>query len=269
MQTSKRSGVRQTRSEFAKNILKTFDVSRTGTLNREEVHAMCLAIVEEVAPLVQVLDTDIDIIMRVGGTTAKAEITVEEIPDALSAVLALKSENIFIHELFVKYDTDCSGNLPKDQLANLLTELTEGIIPSDEDLNFIIKQCDVSGDGAIEEDQIKAAIMSWYCLAEEETPMPTSIEEAKTSGYDDEQIEMFLKAAKEAGYKDDQIAEFMKARGIKPKSSSHKEISTDDEVNDKQPSDAPPVEQPEVGVSEVPPDETEVAATEGQAPVSE
>jgi Ca2+-binding EF-hand superfamily protein len=264
MEFNKRSGVRQTKTEFARKIMNVYNVSKTGSLNREEVHAMCLGIVEEVAPLVQVLESDIDIIMRVGGNTAKAEITVEEIPEALSAVLALKSENIFIHELFVKYDTDKLGWLHKDQLKSLLTELTEGVIPDDNDLEFIIKQCDVSGGDTIEESEIKAAIMSWYCLAEEETPMPTSIEEAKTSGYDDEQIEMFLKAAKEAGYKDDQIAEFMKARGIKPKSSSHKEISTEDEkvhVNDKQPSDAPVV-----GVSEVPADETEVAAAEGQAP---
>jgi Ca2+-binding EF-hand superfamily protein len=213
MKRSKRTAIRNAQAHYAQKILETFDVSKTGTLSREEVHAMCLSIVEEVAPKVGVLESDIDVIMRVGGETAHAEITVEEIPAALSAVLALKSENLFIHELFVKYDTDNSGNLPKDQLSNLITELNEGIIPNDNDLDFIIRQCDISGDGAIEEAQIKAAIMGWYCLAEE-TPMPASIEEAKSSGYTDEQIEEFLKEAKEAGFNDDQIAEFMQKKGI-------------------------------------------------------
>jgi len=163
-----------------------FDANRDGSLNHAEVMELCISITSEVAPNIGVTDADVDMVMRVGGETAKPEITAKDLPAALSAVLALKSENLALHELFVKYDTDHSGSLPKDQLSNLLQELNDGILPQSDDLDFILQQCDVSGEGAINEHEIKAAIIAWYCLTDEN--LPTSIEEARAHGYTDEQI---------------------------------------------------------------------------------
>lgn len=175
--------------------METYDKSKTGTLNRDEVREMCKGIVADVCPLAEVLESDVDSIMRVAGDRANEVVTIQEIPDALSVILALKSESIFNHELFVKWDTDKTGTLNKNQLAGFVTEITEGVIPDESDLDYMIQQCDVSGDGAIEEAQIKAAMMAWYCLSEQETPLPKTVEEAKQAGYNDEQIAVFLKTS--------------------------------------------------------------------------
>jgi len=210
MKRSRRLLIKNKQSEYVGLILQQFDVDKTGTLNREEVYALCMSIVSKVAPDIGVLDSDVDLVMRLGGDRAKAEVNIQEIPVALSAVLALKTSNVYIHELFVKYDVDHSNSLPKDELSNLLTELNEDIIPNEEDIDFIMKQCDISGDGAIQKDEIKAAIMGWYCLAEE-VPMPASVEEAKSRGYTDDQINNLLNA-NEAGYNDTQIADYVLKR---------------------------------------------------------
>eukprot|EP00615_Pteridomonas_danica_P009266 CAMPEP_0114360692 /NCGR_PEP_ID=MMETSP0101-20121206/24053_1 /TAXON_ID=38822 ORGANISM="Pteridomonas danica, Strain PT" /NCGR_SAMPLE_ID=MMETSP0101 /ASSEMBLY_ACC=CAM_ASM_000211 /LENGTH=198 /DNA_ID=CAMNT_0001505053 /DNA_START=116 /DNA_END=712 /DNA_ORIENTATION=- len=176
-------------------IMKGFDKDGSNSLNHDEVMDMCTTLTNEVAPNIGVSEEDIDMVMRVGGKTAKAEITHQDIPLALSAVLALKKENIFLHELFIKYDVDKSNSLPKDQLSNLLTEFNDGIRPTSDDIDYIIDQCDISGTHAIEENEIKGAITAWYCLVDENDP-PSSIEEAKRLGYSDEEIAEYLEMQK-------------------------------------------------------------------------
>ena len=139
-----------------------FDKSKTGKLNREEVRALCESIMNEVTPLLGgVTEDDIDQVMRIGGNMATPEITIEEIPTALSTVLALKSNNFRIHDLFKKHDTDNSGMLHTDQLKTLIAEINEGEMPTQEDIDYILKQCDTSGEGHITESQVKAAISAW------------------------------------------------------------------------------------------------------------
>jgi hypothetical protein len=77
-----------------------------------------------------------------------------------------------------------------------LTEVNDGIIPTDKDLDFVIAQCDLSGDGCVELAQMKAALTCWLCLAEE-AALPKTVEEAKEMGYTDDQIERVVAASNE------------------------------------------------------------------------
>ena len=83
-----------------------YDATKTGTLNHEEVKAMASELLTVWTPLVGgVTDEEVDLIMRIGGETAKPEITVEQLPLALSGMVALKETNQGLTELFAKYDT--------------------------------------------------------------------------------------------------------------------------------------------------------------------
>jgi len=143
-----------------------------------------------------VTDEDVDTVMRVGGDNAKPEITAEELPKALAIVMSLKRDNFRVHDLFDKHDKDKSGKLPKEQLVPLLTDLNEGIIPVDADVDFVIAQCDLSGDGCVERAQIKGAIACWWVRCEE--TLPLTVADAKAAGYSDEVIAEFQ--ADEAAY---------------------------------------------------------------------
>jgi len=179
-QLVQRHHVRSKQMNFSNQILLKFDHTKTGTLNREEVRNMCQDIVSEVAPNIGILDSDIDMVMRVGGETIKAEISVEDIPKALSSVLAIKSENEYFHELFLKYDSDSSGYLPKSQLKGLITEINDGNEPTSSDLDYVLNKFDHLGsifdNGVIHEDLIRAAIIGWYFKTEGvESPVPKTL----------------------------------------------------------------------------------------------
>jgi Ca2+-binding EF-hand superfamily protein len=191
VQRSRRASVKNDQARLVSKILETYDADRSNSLNHAEVLEMCLSIAGSVAPNIPITDADVEMVMRVGGPTAKAEITAADIPAALSAVLALKSENEFLHNLFVKYDHDQSGYLPRHQLSEFLTEINDGFIPCSFDLDYILEQCDLSHDGGIHEAEIKAATTAWYCLMDE-APLPKTTEEARALGYTQEQIDNYL-----------------------------------------------------------------------------
>ena len=90
-----------------------------------------------------------------------------------------------------------SSKLSREQFTTLLTEVNDGIIPTDKDLDYVIAQCDLSGDGCVEMAQMKAALACWLCLAEE-AALPATVEAAKEMGYTDDQIEKVMAASKEA-----------------------------------------------------------------------
>ena len=125
--------------------------------------------------------------MRCGSKNAKDEITTKDMPMALATVLTLKKDQFKIHELFDKHDADASGCLPREELSPLLSEINDGVQPTDKDIDYILAKCDLDGNGRIERDQVKAAIECWYVLCEER-PLPSSVEEAKAMGYSDEEI---------------------------------------------------------------------------------
>lgn len=170
-----------------------FDESRTGSLLKDEVKELMQTVMVDAAPMMGgVSDADVDHVMRIGGDTVKPEITYEELPLAISILLATEAENVRLHELFLQHDTDKTGKLPKGQLKTFMTEFNSGVEPFEKDLKYIIAQFDVSGDGAIELPELKAAVASWFVILDKEV-MPTTREQAKAMGYTDAEIDDFVK----------------------------------------------------------------------------
>jgi len=110
-------------------------------------------------------DEDVDMIMRCGGASCKAEITANELPQALSIILSVRDSNKQFHELFSTFDEDKSGTLPADQLLALIAELNGGVPPAESDIVYVLHQLEPRGVAdPIAEEQLKAAIACWYCL---------------------------------------------------------------------------------------------------------
>ena len=158
---------RQKAYEYA--LVQHFDATKTGALNREEVKALTGHILKSTAgdAAIVVSDEDIDEIMKIGGSNCKAEITLRDIPMALSVIEAINEKNAEVGELFKKYDTDASGALPYAQLKPLLAEINEGEEPTEADLQYVLKQAEAGAEVGIGKTEIKSAIACWYCLCDE------------------------------------------------------------------------------------------------------
>lgn len=178
-------------SDFKMYLMENYDSSMKGSLDKNGAKDVSEKMMKGMnLDLPDLTDADVDQVMRMGGAIATPEVTYDEIPQALSIVLALRPESSRIHSLFSKYEDGESGKLGKSMLMPLLGELNDGILPTPEDMEYIDKKFHVSSDEDVEEAQLKAAVEGWYCLASDSSH-PDNPEDAKKAGYTDEQIAMF------------------------------------------------------------------------------
>lgn len=174
--------------ELKRNILKKYNISKTGKLNREEVRTMCETICAEVLD-VGITEDDIDQIMKIGEDSLSHDIIAEDIPDAMATMLTIKKHNDFIQQLFHKYDIDKNGHLCLVELRTLLAEMNGGEPPAKEDLDFVVHRCDDNNDEKISLPELKAAVSCWYCQVEPRA-IPETKGEARALGYTEEEIKM-------------------------------------------------------------------------------
>lgn len=153
-------------SKMVKQYMSAYDKDGNGVLDRSEVKALATKLLDEYTPLLGGLtDDDIDLIMRCGGDTRRAELKASELPHALAVMMSVRDANQSYHDLFRRFDTSGNGKLDPAELGALLTEIGEGVTPSAGDIDYILKQCEPRGVAdPLEERDLKAAIACWYCL---------------------------------------------------------------------------------------------------------
>ncbi len=70
----------------------------------------------------------------------------------------------WIFENFQNYDANNSGAFERGKVRALLTDLNEGIKVTWSEADWVIEAADIDGSGALEQDELRAAINWWYLL---------------------------------------------------------------------------------------------------------
>jgi Ca2+-binding EF-hand superfamily protein len=199
---SKRQMIKDCQQSYEEQIIKLFSSiceANEGTLDRDKVRKMCEILFHDIDPqLGLVTEEDVDEVMMIGEMNSKEadhHITVNEIPKALSTIMAIKKDKQKIHDLFLRHDVDGSKCLSSEEISELLSEINDGIIPSKDDIQFIIDKCG-GPKASVDLAHLKPAIEMWYVLVAQ-GPLPTTVEEAKAAGYTDAQIAEFVKNQEE------------------------------------------------------------------------
>mmetsp|Transcript_13459 Transcript_13459/g.18426 ORF Transcript_13459/g.18426 Transcript_13459/m.18426 type:complete len:199 (-) Transcript_13459:230-826(-) len=151
-------------------VFLKYDVNRSGTLDSKQLTQLLTELNKGSPPSAEERDFILNTADGVSGNKNK-EIDKNELMVAIDAWKSYVDNKELIHSYFDKYDTNRSGVLERDQLQKLLTDLDEGKVPKDEDINYILYQADRK-DGkinrAINKHELMYAIALWYVIVDEE-----------------------------------------------------------------------------------------------------
>lgn len=100
--------------------------------------------------------------MRLGGPTAKPQITKKQLPMAFAVMEALKDTRAMIEQLFDKYDMNHDREIQQSELGGLLKELNDGVEPHADEVAAVITKADRDGDGGLTKQELYPAIVAWY-----------------------------------------------------------------------------------------------------------
>jgi Ca2+-binding EF-hand superfamily protein len=111
-------------------------------------------------------ETEVDFVMKIADRNGDGCIDTKELSNALVCWKKYTEQREQLESALKKYDTSGNGKLEKEELKAYLTELNEGIVPNDEEVDWVMSEADFLGldgpDGAITVNELIMATMSWY-----------------------------------------------------------------------------------------------------------
>jgi len=147
-------------------IFKKHDVSKTGSLNREELGAMLQELAGGEAPT----EEELTFVLITADATDKkmdGEIGHHELETAIAVWNRYLHSKPDIDIIFEKFDKNQSSKLEAKELKAFLTELNDDIEPTDQEVQFILDSSDgavegISKTGGINRTELTQAISLWY-----------------------------------------------------------------------------------------------------------
>jgi len=158
------------RHKVIEQVFAKYDVSKTGFLDKNE----CKKFLQDAAKGQQPTDEEVTFVIQSVHVSSNRDgkgITMSEMSIALDIWRTWEQTKPEMQNYMHKYDTNESGKLELDQLKSLLTDLNEGIPPSDEEVKWVMDVSDgkvegVEKTGGVNITELHGAIVLWYTHVE-------------------------------------------------------------------------------------------------------
>lgn len=148
----------------AAKTLEKYDKDGSCRLQPAEVKQLLTDMNEGTEPTV----TEQSFIMKLCDDTCEnGSLDLSEITEAVNAWKTYIKQKDAITEEFVKFDSSQNGKLEKSELKKYLMHLNDGIDVSDDEVDWVMSQGDVFGDGACTAQELVMASAAWYTHIEE------------------------------------------------------------------------------------------------------
>ena len=144
-----------------KPLVETFDTNGSGVLEREQVSQLLKVWNKGQEPT----DAQLDFIVTVSDKNKDGAIHMDDIGKAAGTWMALLADQTYINELMDKYDTSKTGNLNKQELKDMMTDLNGEIEPTEEEIDALMKRADTAKTGVINRYEVRQAVECWYAQA--------------------------------------------------------------------------------------------------------
>jgi len=143
----------------AQLLMAKYDTNKSGQLERSQMVALLTAYNFGTPVETAVVD---DIMSNYADTsTDSLGITAHKINSAITSWRAYMKDFRFIEARLRKYDASKTGDLKRDEVKNMMTEMNKGTAPTDDDVDFVMERGDESKTGTISPNEMRRACALW------------------------------------------------------------------------------------------------------------
>jgi len=152
-----------------KALMTKYDMNQSGKLEEDQVKQLLTDMDSSTPAGTAPSDLELQFIIKVADKEYDGCLMQGEIDFALKAWAILTKKRTEIEWAMDKFDKSCTGKLEKNELKEYLTSLNGGIPVEDEEVDWVLEQADVFGDGAITKPELTKATAAWYsCVKKKE-----------------------------------------------------------------------------------------------------
>jgi len=147
-------------------MMTKYDTNQSGKLEEDQVKQLLTDMDSSTPAGTAPSDLELQFIIKVADKEEDGCLTQGELDLAWAILTKKRTEMEWAMD---KFDKSCTGKLEKNELKEYLTSLNGGIPVEDEEVDWVLEQADVFGDGAITKPELTKATAAWYsCVKKKE-----------------------------------------------------------------------------------------------------
>lgn len=150
-------------------ILKKYDTNGSGKLERDQVIKLLTDMDSSTPPDTPPTETQINFCLKVADQQGDGSISLNELEELLPIWQTFVEQREKFEATMEKYDKSGTGKLSKEEVKAYLTDLNGGKDVTDEEVDMVMKEADVLGDGELSKIELCRATAAWYSYVEEKS----------------------------------------------------------------------------------------------------
>eukprot|EP00448_Togula_jolla_P008786 CAMPEP_0170595788 /NCGR_PEP_ID=MMETSP0224-20130122/14752_1 /TAXON_ID=285029 /ORGANISM="Togula jolla, Strain CCCM 725" /LENGTH=255 /DNA_ID=CAMNT_0010919999 /DNA_START=72 /DNA_END=837 /DNA_ORIENTATION=+ len=156
------------RKQKIRKIFERFDTNKSGKLEGNQVKNLLNELKKTETPPGVATDEEVEFILKVSDQSGDGGIDLPEMETALRAWKKWTKDRKAMEDLMKEFDKSNTGSLNKAELKQYLISLNGGRDVSDEEVDWVMTEADVLGDGEIHTVELVMATSKWFTLVQQE-----------------------------------------------------------------------------------------------------
>eukprot|EP00746_Dinoflagellata_sp_MGD_P128265 gnl/MRDRNA2_/MRDRNA2_62670_c0_seq1.p1 gnl/MRDRNA2_/MRDRNA2_62670_c0~~gnl/MRDRNA2_/MRDRNA2_62670_c0_seq1.p1 ORF type:complete len:204 (-),score=55.59 gnl/MRDRNA2_/MRDRNA2_62670_c0_seq1:51-662(-) len=149
-------------------VMRKYDTNKSGKLEQDQVKVLLTDLDFSTPPGTPPSDDELKYIMKVADQKCdNGAIDLSELKAAMVAWKSYINLRSKMEEAILKFDQSGTGKLEKTELKEYLKHLNDGMPVADDEVDWVLSQADVFGDGACSQTELAMATAAWYAHVEE------------------------------------------------------------------------------------------------------
>jgi len=163
----KKQAERAAKAERAlKEIFNRYDTNKTNKLDESQIRKLLTDLDTTTPPGTAPTDTEVEFILTVADQDGDNCLVLEELIHAIKSWKAYTDQRVLLTETIEKFDKSGSGRLDRPELKEYLKSLNEGNDITEEEVDWVMSETDIFGDGSISRPELLMATAAWYSYQE-------------------------------------------------------------------------------------------------------
>eukprot|EP00403_Amphidinium_massartii_P042522 CAMPEP_0178442322 /NCGR_PEP_ID=MMETSP0689_2-20121128/38080_1 /TAXON_ID=160604 /ORGANISM="Amphidinium massartii, Strain CS-259" /LENGTH=156 /DNA_ID=CAMNT_0020065815 /DNA_START=102 /DNA_END=572 /DNA_ORIENTATION=+ len=142
--------------------MQRYDTNHSGKLEPDQVRKLLTDLDDTSPPGTEPTEQEFQFIMKLADQAGDNCISKVELAYAMRAWHCYTSKRSVMEEKMKEFDKTGSGKLSKDELKAYLVSLNDGNSVVDKEVDWVLQEADVFGDGEVNTPELLLATAQWY-----------------------------------------------------------------------------------------------------------
>mmetsp|Transcript_97626 Transcript_97626/g.252634 ORF Transcript_97626/g.252634 Transcript_97626/m.252634 type:complete len:211 (+) Transcript_97626:56-688(+) len=150
------------KAKAVKSVMGKYDTNNSGKLEEEQIKKLLADLDSSTPEGTPCSDEEFEFIMKISDHEGDNCLDPEELVIAIRAWHTYTTKRKDMEDLIDKYDENKTGSLSREEMQKYLKDLNGSIEPTEEEVNWVMEEADVLGDGEIHKTELVMATAAWY-----------------------------------------------------------------------------------------------------------